>query len=348
MKYLLPWLIISGLWLACTNSGDQVKPDQPEYEDLIPVQTSVVAQKNASIPVLASGMVSSKSEQRLSFKIGGVIQKIYVDEGDQVKDGQLLATLDRTEIDAQVNQAKEGLVKAERDLARVESLYKDSSATLELFQNATTARDVAKELLRVAEFNRRFAEIRASAAGKVVKKLINEGEITGPGLPCFVIFGNKANDWVIKASVSDKDWANLKTGMAANITLDAYENRQFTGKVTELAAAADPENGLYPIELSIASQGQRLAPGLFATVEINPYKSSSYFEIPIEAIVEGDGTKAFVFTMKNENTVAKTQVQIAHLDGDKALIAKGLQEGDEVIVGGAPYLSDGKKVRKME
>ncbi|MEZ4893875.1 MAG: efflux RND transporter periplasmic adaptor subunit [Saprospiraceae bacterium] len=271
-----------------------------------------------------------------------------MDEGDQVKDGQLLATLDRTEIDAQVNQAKEGLVKAERDLARVESLYKDSSATLELFQNATTARDVAKELLRVAEFNRRFAEIRASAAGKVVKKLINEGEITGPGLPCFVIYGNKANDWVIKASVSDKDWANLKTGMAANITLDAYENRQFTGKVTELAAAADLENGLYPIELSIASQGQRLAPGLFATVEIIPYKSSSYFEIPIEAIVEGDGTKAFVFTMKNENTVAKTQVQIAHLDGDKTLIAKGLQEGDEVIVGGAPYLSDGKKVRKME
>ncbi|MDV7400678.1 hypothetical protein RZS08_55190, partial [Arthrospira platensis SPKY1] len=95
--------------------------------------------------------------------------------------------LDLTEIEAQVRQAKEGLDKARRDLQRAQNLYADSIATLEQVQNATTAVEVATQSVEIAEFNRQFSEIRAPFAGKVVAKLLNEGEVTGPGTPVFYL-----------------------------------------------------------------------------------------------------------------------------------------------------------------
>ena len=328
---------------AATDAAPTVVSDES-----IPVHTATVQQKTVASPIHTSGILTSSAEQRLSFKIGGIIRKIYVDEGDVVRLGQLLAVLDKTEIDAQVNQVQQGLTKAERDLGRVEGLYRDSSATLELLQNATTGRDIAKESARIATFNQQYAEIRATRGGKIIKKLINEGEITGPGMPAFVLFETGANDWVVKINVSDRDWARLNLGMAARVTMDAYEGTVFNGKVSDLSPAADPASGLYPVEIRIQPQGKRFAPGLFAEVDIIPSKSRPYTMIPVEAIVEGDGQLAFVFALQADGvSVKKMPVQVAFIEGNQAVIASGLEGVTEVVTSGAPYLSEKKKVRKM-
>lgn len=317
-------------------------------EEAIPVRTISIAQRNIALPVHASGILTSSAEQRLSFKIGGIIRKIYVDEGDIVRAGQLLATLDKTEIDAQVNQAQQGLTKAERDLSRVEGLYKDSSATLELLQNATTGRDVAKESARIATFNQQYAEIRATKSGKIIKKLMNDGEVTGPGTPVFVLFETGKDDWVVKINASDRDWARLNLGMPARVTMDAYEGTVFNGKVTDLSPAADPQSGLYPVEIRIQPQGKRFAPGLFAQVDVTPSKATPYQIIPVEAIVEGDGKSAFVFALQADGqSVRKVPVQVAFLEGNQVVIASGLEGVTEVVTTGAPYLTEKKKVRKL-
>jgi len=349
MKNLHAVILFAMVFSACSNAADNTLPQSGELDEYIPIRTVLVETQSTALPISASGMLTSSGEQRLSFKIGGIINKIYVDEGDAVRQGQLLAIMDKTEIDAQVNQAKEGLAKAERDLARVEGLYRDSSATLELLQNATTGRDVAKETVRIASFNQRFAEIRATRSGKVIKKLINEGEITGPGMPAFVIFETGPNDWVVRINVSDRDWARLSMGMRAQVTMDAYEGIVFNGKVSDLAAAADPASGLYTVEIQIATQGKRFAPGLFAKVDITPSKSRAYTMVPVEAIVEGDGKSAFVFALQPDSiSVKKIPVQVAFMEGDKVVIASGLEGVLEVVTAGAPYLSEKKKVRVVQ
>ncbi|MCC7467501.1 MAG: efflux RND transporter periplasmic adaptor subunit [Saprospiraceae bacterium] len=345
-------LAISGLCALLGGCGApaQPKPDSPAQiaDERIPVQTAAVQQKSIALPVRASGIITSSAEQRLSFKIGGVIRKVYVDEGDVVRPGQLLAVLDKTEIDAQVAQAQQALAKTERDLARVEGLYRDSSATLELLQNATTGRDVAKETVRIATFNQQYAEIRATRGGKIIKKLANEGEVTGPGMPLFVLFETGTNDWVVQINVSDRDWARLQPGMRARVQMDAYEGTQFAGKVTDLAPAADPSSGLYAVEIRIQPQGKRFAPGLFAEVEITPSQSRSYTMVPIESIVEGDGQSAFVFALQADGeSVQKKPVKVAFMEGNQAVISAGLEGVTEVVTSGAPYLTDKKKVRKM-
>lgn len=317
-------------------------------DEHIPVHTAPVQQRTIALPIHASGILSSSAEQRLSFKIGGVIRKIYVDEGDVARSGQLLAVLDKTEIDAQVAQAQQGLMKSERDLGRVEGLYKDSSATLELLQNATTGRDIAKETARIAQFNQQYAEIRATRSGKIIKKLMNEGEITGPGTPVFVLFETGKDDWVVKINVSDRDWARLSLGMSAKVTMDAYENTVFNGKVTDLAPAADPASGLYTIEVSIQPQGKRFAPGLFAQVDITPSQSRTYTIVPIESIVEGNGKNAYVFALQADGeSVKKLPVQIGFMEGNQVIIASGLEGVNEVVTAGAPYLTEKKKVKKL-
>lgn len=343
---------IFGLFALAGGCGGASANSKPEtsnsIDERIPVHTAAVQQKTITLPVHASGILTSSAEQRLSFKVGGVIQKIYVDEGDVVRPGQLLAVLNKTEIDAQVAQAQQGLAKAERDLARVEGLYRDSSTTLELLQNATTGRDVAKETARIAQFNQQYAEIRATRSSKIIKKLMNEGEITGPGTPVFVLFETGANDWVVKINVSDRDWARLSLGMSAKVVMDAYPDAPFIGKVSDLAPSADPASGLYPVEIRVTPHGKRFAPGLFAQVDITPSQSRPYTLVPVEAIVEGDGKSAFVFVLQADGeSVKKAPVEVAFLEGNQAVIASGLEGVAEVVTSGAPYLSEKKKVRKM-
>lgn len=337
---------------GCGNQEAKINPasaGQTPTDERIPVNTAPVQTKSIDLPVHASGTLTSSAEQRLSFKIGGIIRKIYVDEGDLVRPGQLLAVLDKTEIDAQVNQASQALLKSERDLARVEGLYRDSSATLELLQNATTGRDMAKETAQIARFNQQYAEIRASRGGKIIKKLMNEGEITGPGTPVFVLFETGKDDWVVKLSVSDRDWARLNTGMNASVSMDAYPGTNFNGKVSDLAPAADPASGLYPVEIRVTPQGKRFAPGLFATVDITPRQARAYAVVPVEAIIEGDGREAFVFALQPDGeSVRKIPVQVAFIEGNLAVLAQGLEGTTEVVTSGAPYLTEKKKVKKVQ
>ena len=335
---------------GCGNSDakPRVSTADAPAEERIPVRTAPAQTKTIALPVHASGILSSSAEQRPSFKIGGIIRKIYVDEGDLVRPGQLLAVLDKTEIDAQVAQANQALLKAERDLGRVEGLYRDSSATLELLQNATTGRDVARETAKIAQFNQQYAEIRATRAGKIIKKLMNEGEITGPGMPVFVLFETGKDDWVVKVNVSDRDWARLSTGMNAQLHMDAYPGISFSGKVSDLAPAADPASGLYPVEIQVSPQGQRFAPGLFAQVDISPRQAGSFTTVPVEAIIEGDGREAFVFVLQADGeSVRKLPVQVAFIDGNQAVLSQRLADATEVITAGAPYLTEKKKVRKI-
>jgi len=323
----IPSLLVAGSFVGlfflmggCGSKSSAKNEPSAIADESIPVRTASVTQKTVALPIHASGILTSSAEQRLSFKIGGIIRKIYVDEGDMIRPGQLLAVLDKTEIDAQVNQAQQGLSKAERDLGRVEGLYRDSSATLELLQNATTGRDIAKETARIATFNQQYAEIRATRGGKIIKKLVNEGEITGPGMPAFVLFETGKNDWVVKINVSDRDWARLNLGMAENVQMDAYEGTTFKGKLSDLAPAADPASGLYPVEVQIQPQGKRFAPGLFAEVDIVPSKSRPYVMIPVEAIVEGDGQSAFVFALQADGvSVKKMPVKVAFMEGNQAV-----------------------------
>ncbi|GAB3913527.1 efflux RND transporter periplasmic adaptor subunit [Larkinella knui] len=343
LQFILILLLTGGMW-ACGTKAEQSrdkKPAEQTDDTSIPVKLTKVESVVRSEPVVASGLVSSSEEAKLSFKIGGIIQKMYVDEGQAVRKGQLLATLNLTEINAQVSQAQLSNEKAERDLNRVKALYADTAATLEQLQNATTGHDVAKQNLTIAQFNQNYAQIRSTVDGTVTRKLLNEGEFASAGTTAFMISSTRKNDWVVRVGVADKDWARLKVGNRATITLDAYPDKTFMGTVSEMAQAADPQNKLYEVEIRINPGGVKLAPGLFAKVSLQPAQSRSYALVPIEAIVEGNGKDGFVFVLADDQKrVRKIPVQIGFIDNDKVLLTSGLSGVSNVVTAGSAYLTE--------
>lgn len=343
-------LLLITLW-GCgseqdTKTAASLPADTAQTDaSVVPVRLAAVQQVERAEPVVASGLVSSSEEARLSFKVGGIINKLYVDEGQSVRKGQLLTTLNLTEIDAQVSQAHLAQEKAERDLGRVKKLYADTAATLEQLQNATTGSNVAKQNLTIAQFNRGYAQIRASVDGTVTRKLVNEGEYVAAGAGVYLLSGNRRSDWVVRVGISDKDWARLKLGDRASVRLDAYPDRVLTGTISELAQAADPMNKLYEVEIRVAGNGVKLAPGLFAKVTLTPAQQRTYSLVPIESIVEGNGKDGFVYVLAADRRhIRKQPVQIGYISGDNVLLTAGLPATSQVITSGSAYLTEGSVV----
>ena len=159
----------------------------PNAEEAIPVKLAPVQNLEKLNSITATGLLTTENEARYSFKIGGVIDHINVDEGQFFKKGRLLATLKITEIESQLAQANLGYEKAKRDFTRVSNLYNDSVATLEQLQNAKTGLDIARKTIDAIAFNKKYAYIYANSDGFVTKKIANEGEVISGGMPVLAI-----------------------------------------------------------------------------------------------------------------------------------------------------------------
>jgi RND family efflux transporter MFP subunit len=344
----LTFLFITAMAVVLTacNGGSQAAN---VTDDAIAVKVQPVTTTRYAPVLKYSGTMASTAEARLSFKIAGIISKIYVKEGDHVVSGQLLATLDLTEVNAQVQQANQGVEKVQRDVNRVKNLYNDTVATLEQVQNATTQLQVAEESLRIARFNQQYAQIRATESGTILKKLMNEGELASSGATAFLMNGTSGNDWVIRFGVSDKDWAVLKKGDKASVEIDAYPNKSFTGIISEIAQGADVASGTYEIEVKVLPNGARFAAGLFSTVQLQPAAEQKVTLVPVEAIAEANDRTGYVYTVNADGkTVTKNKVTIAFLENNKAAIVSGLDSAVEVITEGVGYLTDKAVVKVIK
>lgn len=336
---IIPFLL---LFLSCQNK----KVVSTAVDDAIVVRTQPVIVKNYIAARQYSGKIESSGQANLSFKVGGIISRIYVKEGDVVKRGQLLATLDLTEINAQVQQAAQAAEKANRDYARVKNLLADTAATLEQFQNAETGQKLAGEALHIATFNQQYAQIHATSDGIVVKKLMNEGELASAGVPVLQINAASNDDWVVRFGVSDKDWSQLKNGDVASVQIDAYPSETFKGIINKIAAAADAASGTYEVEIKVLPNNKKFASGLFATIHFQTATQQNIAMIPIEALTEGDGKTGYVYLLNGDNkTVTKRKVTVAYVNDDEVAISNGLEGVSSVITDGISYLTEDAKVK---
>jgi multidrug efflux pump subunit AcrA (membrane-fusion protein) len=208
----------------------------PEKEVVVaeptPVRLAAASAGPAQPPLEATGVVAARDELRLSFKAGGVVQRVAVREGDTVRKGQLLAALDPTEISAQVEQAQQLAEKAERDLARGTALHADQVIPLEQLQNLKTQAEVARAQLKSARFNQQFTSISAPADGVVLRRMSEERELVAPGQVVLVI-GRNDGGHVVRFSVADRSIVQLRAGDAVELRLDAWPAEVFKAVVTQ-------------------------------------------------------------------------------------------------------------------
>jgi RND family efflux transporter MFP subunit len=327
---------------ACSGASGNSVPDPRAVAAL--VRTAPVTHEVLAPPVVATGTLGPKEEIALSFKIGGVISRVVVDAGARVRAGESLAALDLREIDAAVTRAQSAADKAERDLARARRLYGDSVVTLSQLQDAETGAQVSRADLESARFNRRYAVIVAPAGGVILRRQAEPGELVAPGAPVLVL-GSNGRGAVVRVGLADRDVVRVRRGDRAVVRFDALPDREFTGRVTEIAAAAEPSTGTYGVEIALP-EAAGLASGLVGQVEIRPSTGLSTTLVPIEAVLEADDTEATVYALSGDGTRAeRRRVTVAFIAGDRVAVDRGLEGVAAVITDGAAYLNDGAAVR---
>ncbi len=310
-----------------------------------PVRSAVAVNGPAAPPIEGNGIVATKDEARLSFKVGGVVSRIRVQDGESVRKGQLLAEIEPTEINAQVEAASQLAEKARRDLERGERLYADQVISLEQLEGLRTQAATTQAQLRSVQFNRGYATIVAPRDGVVLRKLVQERELVPAGQPVLAL-GGRERGYIVRGSLADREIVQVKLGDSAKVSLDAWPGREFPGRISEIASAADERSGMFPIEVKLDTATVQLVTGLVAKLRIQPASANNgqLVYVPISAVLEGDGNQAIVFLVAGEKA-QKRRVRVAFLTGEQAALSEGLRSGEVVVTEGALYLVDGEAIR---
>lgn len=327
------------MFSACSENHES--QNKLNDENSIPVELLPLEKSESGNILPVSGTFTTDDETMLSFKTGGLVSNIYVKEGDKISKGQLLASLDVTEIAAAVQQAQLAVDKATRDFQRAQNLYNDSVAALEQLQNAQTAKDMAIRQLTAAQFNLTYSQIRAKADGVIMRKLANQGQVVGPGIPVLQTSSKGSVDWLLKVAVSDREWSDIRIRDSAMIFADVFDGKTITGFVSSKSENADPFTGSFSVEIKLVDgKNLNLASGMFGKAEIHSSSKKSGWTIPYEALLDGNGTNGFVFVTNDKLKVLKVPVKISKLQNDSVVIGSGLESYKFLVTSGSAYLTD--------
>ena len=346
-----PALVFSTLSLLVLAACGPATPEEAPPVEYRLVKTEAVQSGPAASLIEVPGIGAFRDETRLSFKVGGVIERINVREGETVEKGQRLASLNKQDVNAAVSQASAGFEKAQRDLQRGKLLREQEVISKVQLDNLETAAQAARAQLSQAQFASQTAEIQAQANGVVLKRFAQTGEVVSPGQP-ILLLGSKSSGFVMKASLADRQAVHIQLGAKAEVQFDALPGVKWPGKVIELSQAADPATGTYGVLVEVntsAHENLNLLFGMQGRTHIEPNNfngTRSY--VPIEAVVEGDNKAAWIYTVQTDNTVKRQTVAVAFIQGDRIALVDQLAEGTRVVSTGAAYLQDGETVKVQE
>lgn len=297
-----------------------------------------------------AGRLELRDEQQLAFRVPGIVETVAVRAGDRIERGQLLASLDTTEVDAAAEQAEAAADKALRDLERGRRLRAESVVTQQQLDDLETAYDVARARLRSARFNQRHAVIRAPADGVVLRRLVEANETVAGGQPVIAV-GNAGGGFVLAAALPDREALRVGVGDKATVRLTAYPEATIRGAVSEIGRQANPRTGTFDVDIAIdEATDLQLASGLLARARIRTVeRDDTHSSIPLEALVEGDSESALIFRLADGGQrVEERKVSVRWFDDKRAVLDDPLSPDDRIVTAGAGFLRDGEAVRVLD
>lgn len=331
-------LALAALLAACGGAKDAARKENPA-----PVVSAVtVSRDGAAGAVRASGLVGYLRETTLSFKVPGVISRINVDEGDTVRAGQPLASLNLTEYSASASETDAMLRTAESQLARTRTLFEKGLVAQARLDDAQLAVDRAKAANQSSGFNRSQGVIVASTGGVILRRSAQPNQNVSPGQPVLML-GEINSGLIVRAGVSSEDAARIKLGDSATVRIDAMPERH--GKVTRIAAKSDAATGGFVVEIAVTPiDGLRSGLVAEATIAASGGGALGPIRAPTLSLLDARADQGVVFVIDANNVAHRRAVQTAGLERDSVLIVSGLEPGERVISSGAAYVQDGQTV----
>ncbi len=329
------------LFIGCSKSTDHSTTDSQEQIRRVDVMVAQITPRAERF--LVSGRVIHEQEALLSFKTGGFTEAIHVEEGEQFRQGDVLAILDTTEIAAVVTDAVQLREMVERDANRLRRLYEEGAVTLQQYQEAQTGLERALAAERRAMFNLQRSLILAPFDGVVAQRFANEGELRDAGMPILRVVSTGA-DLRVKVGAPSRFARLMDIHDVVNVQVEDLPE-VFQARIVEKAAVTEPATGNVLLEIALPSD-DRILEGMIARVTFHGPLHDSIV-LPSGALAQGDEDFGVVYVV-DENRVLRRELQLRYVEGDSIVFYPDLPPGSFVVQSGAALLRDGEQVRVVE
>ena len=346
MMRTLTW-IACGLVVMLTASCS----DKKEGRDVRPVsvKTMTVVTSSTAETQGYSGTIEEASGSALSFSAVGTLKSVNVCEGQMVRQGQLIATIDETTLRSAYETAlaaKEQALDAEQ---RMRLLHDAGSLPEIKWIEVQTQVRQALAAEKMAHKALSDARLFAPFSGYVSQKQAEAGQSVAPGVP--IVKLGKIDQVKVKISVPESEIANIRNGQVMRVTLAALGGKQFEARVTEKGVSADVLTRLYDVKGTISNPHHELLPGMIADVCVDgvqpTVQNDTVIALPAEIIQIDADNQTFVWTVV-DGKAKKTYIETGRNIGELIAISSGLRQGDVVICEGQQKVSNGTKVKSEE
>ena len=332
--------MIAALAIAAASCGNSSQnTGAASTEEVVPnVEVAKAAVRDVPMEVSYASTIQAWAVNNIMPQQGGRIRKINVEVGDYVVKGQVLAEMDRLQLDQLELQVKNDEIEYER----LKSLYAEGAVSQSDFEAAELGYKVRKSNLDNLREN---TILRSPINGFVSARNFDAGDMFGMSAPLFVV--QQVLPVKLLVGISESEYTKIKKGDNVKLTVDAIPGREFTGKVERLYPTIDPATHTFKAEVSVANSDKALRPGMYARVTVN-FGTRRSVIVPDRALVkqEGTGTR-FIFALQADGTVSYLPVTIGRHIGAEYEILSGLEEGATVVVKGQALLRDGVKVNVL-
>ncbi|QXP63446.1 efflux RND transporter periplasmic adaptor subunit [Polaribacter sp. HaHaR_3_91] len=356
MKKYIYIIAIFTTSLLITSCGSEEKKAAVDTTPAIAVKVSKVA-VNSNTPFLSvSGKIEATNSADLSTRMMGYVKNVHVNVGDKVRKGQLLVSINNTDLQAkkgQVNagitQAKTAFTNAEKNYNRFKNLYESKSVTQKEMDDMTANYQMAKAGLESAnqmknEINAQFAysNITAPFSGVITSKNIEVGDMANPGMPLISL--EAPDEFEVIAMVPETEISQIKKGTTVNILVKSMD-KTLKGKVTEVSTSAKNTGGQYLVKINLDKTEVSILSGMFTTVQfpVERKTASELVLIPTDAIVT-NGQLSGVYTVSETNTAMLRWLRLGRTYGNNVAVLSGLNADESYIVSAEGKLFNGAKI----
>lgn len=354
--------VVIGLLLICCQPQEQQETTVEQTFGAAQVKVLKVSKQKISERLQYTGLIEAHKKIVLNPDVGGKIARIYVEEGDRVKKGQVLAELDTRAIQLQVEQAEAQLAvteanynEAKKNLERWERLHKENAVSEQQYEQirlaheaADSQRQQARAAVNLAKYNLDVSIMEAPFDGIIASKNAEVGDVVNPMMGGFgaasgVLTLMDFSKMKIDIEVSHNDVVRIVKGQAASLHVSAYPEQTFEGRVTVVNMAADPLSKKFGVEVQLSNPGLLLKPNTFGEVTLEISSHENVLVIPQKALLED----RFVIVVQDDKAIHR-EVVIGLQNSTQLEVLKGLQAGDLVVVEGNYGLEDGADIKILE
>lgn len=344
---VLSCLIVGFLLVTGCSSGTGGQAGAPTPADVQPVTLHRVGDNRLLSSSTASGTVRLRRETPLAFVSDGRLRSVAVREGDRVQGGKLLATLDRTAIDAQARSAASRVRQADAELQRQRELLAKGWVAKSRVEAAEATAESARADLTGARFTQQFAAIIAPTAGVILSRTAEPGQTLSAGAPVLLL-GEFASGFVVRVPMPAGRVAGLRVGDTADVSFRDRAAPPMAGRIIEIAGRAEPSTGTFQVELALPTD-PALRSGLIADVTFAGARTDAGLGIPATALFSARADEGFVWVVDpRSRKVRARMVRLGRVTSDGVEILSGLARGELVVAAGVDRLSEGAEIKPVQ